>query len=142
MSFRLGLVTIVICTAAVLAMTSCSMSEDKNIADAAVKLFHTQLGSEQIHEIYIGTSDEFRKASTEAQFTEFLSAVKRKLGSVKSSTPMGWRVNYVPMGTIVNLEYQTEFDDGPATESFSWRIKGKHAELMGYNINSAALITK
>ena len=62
MSFRLGLVTIVICTAAVLAMTSCSMSEDKNVADAAVKLFHTQLGSEKLHEIYSGTSDEFKKA--------------------------------------------------------------------------------
>ena len=55
---------------------------------------------------------------------------------------MSWRVNYVPMGTIVSLDYQTEFDDGPATESFSCRIKGKQAELMGYNINSAALITK
>ena len=133
---------LIILTLLCVILTSCSMTEDAGIAKTAIEHFHVQLGKDEFHEIYVESADDFKQVATEEKFTELLSAIKRKLGPLKSSSATAWRVNYTTMGTMVNLQYKTEFEEGPADETFVFRIKSKHADLMSYNINSATLVTK
>jgi hypothetical protein len=51
-------------------------------------------------------------------------------------------VNWTTSGTRVVLDYSTKFDAGDAAEQFTWKIAGNNAVLVGYNINSTALIVK
>jgi hypothetical protein len=43
-------------------------------------------------------------------------------------------------GTFVQLEYETDFDDGAGTEEFTWAISDGQARLLGYNVTSKALL--
>lgn len=124
------------------ATLSCSMSKDKGTAQQGVEKFHRQFNQEQYRDIFTEASEDLQKATSEDELTNFLSAVHRKLGNVKSSDQTGWHVNYTPSGTIVTLGYGSEFDEGKATEQFVWRVSGDHATLLSYNINSPVLIMK
>lgn len=128
--------------ALLLSTLSCSMSKDKGTAHQGVEKFHGQLNQERYHDIFAEAGEELQKAVSEEELTEFLSAVHRKLGNVKSSDPTGWHVNYTPSGTIVTLGYNSQFDEGKATEQFIWRVSGDKASLIRYDINSPDLITK
>jgi hypothetical protein len=121
---------------------SCSMSKDRGTAQKAVETFHGQFNQERYHDIFAEAGEEFKKVTSEEELATFLSAVHRKLGKVKSSDPMGWHVNYTPSGTVVTLGYNSEFDEGKATEQFIWRVSGDKATLLRYDINSPTLITK
>lgn len=44
--------------------------------------------------------------------------------------------------TAVNLTYRTRFTEGTATEAFSWAIRQGRAPLVGYRIESAALVVR
>ena len=79
------------------------------------------------------------------EFTEFLTAVHRKLGLVTSTTNKGWEVNTnlsIDAGsrTVVVMEQETRFDHGTGLETFSFFIEDGKALLVGYQINSRDLI--
>jgi len=42
----------------------------------------------------------------------------------------------------VRLTYKTTFSDGDGVETFAYRVESGKTLLLGYNINSMALITK
>ncbi|MFN7924915.1 MAG: DUF4019 domain-containing protein [Bryobacteraceae bacterium] len=127
---------------AALLCLSCNLTERVAEAKKGVERFHERLNSEQYSVIYAGADSMFRQQSSEKDFTAIVSAVHRKLGLVKQAEPGGWHVNTNANGTFVSLSYKTKFAEGDAVESFVWRVSGSEAKLVGYNINSAALITK
>lgn len=43
---------------------------------------------------------------------------------------------------MVRLNYTTKSEQGDAQEEFLWKMKGNQAVLVGYHINSNALVTK
>lgn len=120
----------------------CSMSADSALAEQAVPKFHEQLDSGRFDVIYAESGDELKKVTTQQDFVALLDAVHRKLGNVKSSDKTGWQVNYQTSGSFVTLGYKTTFDGGGAQEQFVYRLQDKSAVLVGYNINSNALIVK
>jgi hypothetical protein len=99
-------------------MLGCSPNKAKKTAEAGVVTFHSQLNAAQYHDIYAQSSEAFQKSGTEADVTEFLSAVHRKLGQAKDSKEQTFFVNFGTAGTMVTLTYRTDFDSGPATEQF------------------------
>lgn len=121
-------------------LQACSSAADTGKAEAAVAEFHTQLDQGQYADIYAQASDDFKKAATQADFAKLLGAVHRKLGAVKSSQKMNWRLNFGVGGETIALSYKTSFAGGDAQESFVYHMNGDRAELYGYNINSNALI--
>jgi hypothetical protein len=133
---------LVLVASLLVAGSSCSFAKGKEIAETGVRHFHDQYNSEQFHEIYVQADDGFKQAVTEAEFTELLEAVHRKLGTVKESKPAGWGVNATPTGTIATLSYEVEFSDGKGVEEFVFHVSGDKALLYHYNINSPTLITK
>ena len=120
----------------------CSMMKDSKTAEPAVEKFHTQFNAKQFSEIYNGSGDSMKGATTEKQLTDLLDGVYRKLGTYKNSTATSWHVNTTPSSTMVTLSYDTEFSDGKASETFVVSVSGDTAKLEGYNINSNDLITK
>jgi hypothetical protein len=124
------------------ALCGCSMSADTATAEQAVPRFHEQLDAGRFDEIWDQSADELKKASPHQEFVGFLSAVHRKLGDTKSADKTGWNVNYQTSGSFVTLGYKTVFAEGDAQEQFVFRLKDKTALLVGYHINSMALITK
>jgi len=61
---------------------------------------------------------------------------------VKAATQQGFFVNFTTSGTMVRLNYTTKSEQGDAQEEFLWKMKGNQAVLVGYHINSNALVTK
>jgi hypothetical protein len=124
------------------ALSSCSVTKGKGIAERAVTQFHDQLNAGRYHDIYVQTDDGFRKATSEAAAVALFEAIRRKLGTVKNSTQTGWHVNATTSGTIVSLAYDIEFSEGNGTEQFVFHVTGDKALLFNYNVNSPLLITK
>lgn len=136
---------VVILAVLLLAGSACSladMAKGKGIGEAAVAQFHSQYNAGQFHEIYAQTDEEFRKTTSEADFTAILEALRRKLGTVKQSEQSGWHVNATPLGTMVTLGYEVNFGEGKGSEQFVFRVSGDRAALYNYNVNSPLLITK
>ncbi|MGA8618600.1 MAG: hypothetical protein WB660_08810 [Candidatus Sulfotelmatobacter sp.] len=122
-------------------MLACSPSKAKEEAESAVTKFHSRLDAEQYHDIYVQSSPEFQKSGSEAEITEFLAAVHRKLGRVRRSDERGFNLNFNTSGSTVTLSYNSQFANGTATEQFVWRA-GDHPSLINYRIDSPVLVTK
>jgi uncharacterized cupin superfamily protein len=118
----------------------CGMSETKESALRATGDFRVKYEQGKYDAIWATTSPEFRKAMTQAEFTKFLQKIHEKLGSTVDVNLGPFNVNYGTAGTIVTLGYQTKFQKGDAAETFIWRIDEGQAQLVGYNVNSKALI--
>jgi len=117
-------------------------ARDISSARAGVTRFHQQLDAGKFDEIYNEAAPEFRSATTHEDFLAFAGAVHRKLGAVRDATQTNFSVNWTTSGTRVVVDYTTKFDQGDAVEHFTWKIDGDKAVLVGYNINSKALIIK
>ena len=126
--------------AAALTFGGCSAGADRAKAEAGVAQFHRMMEAGRYHEIYTAAADEFRRTTAEPEGISFLQMVHDRLGAVRSSSATGWRVNFTPGGTMVNLSYNTQFASGAGSEDFVFRIGGANAQLVGYHVNSPALI--
>lgn len=104
--------------------------------------FHTRIDEAEFKPIYEATHPDFKRATSEKDFLALLEAVHRKLGTIQSTSQEGWNVNSMNFKTNVGLSYKTKFAGGDAVETFHYRVEGDKAELVGYHINSTALIVK
>jgi opacity protein-like surface antigen len=125
-----------------LALSACSSPADMAAAEQEVPKFHGDLDQGRFVEIYAGSADDLKKVTTQEDFVALLEAVHRKLGDTKSSSKQNWNVNFHTSGTFVTLTYKTVYAEGEAAEQFVYRIEGQSALLVGYHINSNALIIK
>ena len=116
--------------------------KDLTASEAAVSRFHEQLDSENYSAIYTQADPKLREASRQADFTALMEAIHRKLGRVQTATRRQFFVNYNLSGMQIRLTYQTKFSGGDAEEYFVWGKSGQNLSLIGYHINSAALIIK
>ncbi len=127
---------------AVLIMGGCGFSDNLRIAADGVTRVHAQMDNQQFADIYSQADDSLRAATNQKDFLDFVSAVHRKLGKVQSVSQISYFVNFTTSGPQVRLNYQTKFEEGEGKEEFLWKIKGNQAVLVGYHINSNALVVK
>src|SRR5258708_9108592 len=123
---------------------ACAGFAAKGDAETGVTTFHGMLDAERYSEIYSGTDELFKNATPEAQFTEILQAIHRKLGVVRSTTQTNFFSRDqagINAGSYISLTYKTEFAQGPATESFNWRVVAGKGHLPGSNIQPSLLVT-
>ena len=119
---------------------ACSMGADLPIADQAVTRFHKMLDAGQNAQIYRESAQEMKNAGPEAKLDAFLSAVHRKLGTVTKATRQGFNDQMNTGGHYITMTYATTYTRGEATETFVYKISDGKAALVGYNVNSDALI--
>jgi len=126
-----------------LLLSGCSDTiHGKSIAEPEVARFHERLKARDFEALYAATSSDFRAAAPKAQIFALFEAIDRKLGPMQSTQQVNWNVNTHNLVTTVVLVYSTKFRDGAATETFTFRIKNKSPELLGYNISSLDMLIK
>jgi N-acetyl-beta-hexosaminidase len=124
-------------------LSACASSKNVQNAAKAVEQFHSQMNTEQFQTIYVAADDGFHKATNESDFVALLQAVHKKLGNVQTSQRTNFQVGVsTGQGTVVTLVYNTAFDQGSGTEQFLWHMSDNQPTLLGYHINSNALILK
>jgi hypothetical protein len=112
------------------------------VARAPWRVFTSSLPRSRYAEIYVDTTESFREAATEAEFVEFMSAVRRKLGNIRACERTGLEVNWDGDATSIWLSYETAYELGIATEQFVWVLDGEKTRLDGYKIDSKELILR
>jgi hypothetical protein len=112
----------------------------RDLSNASVREFHQKLNDGRYEEIYNGADEGFTSAGTRDEVIKFLTAVHTKLGNAGSESLTNVRVNSTTNGTFLVVQYSTTFDRGSATETFTWRKSNGALKLVGYNINSNALV--
>ena len=121
-------------------ISGCGVSNARAIGVSEGTRIHQLLNDEKCAEIYFSSSTEFRQVTTEQQWIAFCAGARRTLGKWKRSTVKDTQVILVDSGGyIVNVDYEIEFEKGPAVESVSFFIRGGRAELRSYSINSPLL---
>ena len=124
-------------------LSSCASGKNVQNATKSVEQFHSQMNTEQYQTIYAAADEGFHKATTEADFVALLQAVHTKLGNVQTSQRTNFQVGVsTGQGTVVTLVYNTAFDQGSGTEQFLWHMRDDQPVLLGYHINSNALVLK
>lgn len=124
-----------------IAGAGCSSAGDVATAEREVGKFHAMVAEQQFGRIYAGTSDDLKRVVSEQDLTRLLEVIRARLGPVKKTERISWRVNWHTSGTFVSLGIKTEFERGTGTEQFVYRMMGAGGELVSYHINSNALIT-
>jgi hypothetical protein len=118
------------------------MVNGKDLADKQIPVFHQLFNEQRFQDIVTSADPDMVKASPASKVVELLQAVHRKLGLVKGTNNINWNVNTFNLETRVVLVQNTAFEQGTGTETFTYRIVGGKARLLGYNINSNDLIIK
>lgn len=136
--FRRFSIVILVCAS----LAGCGAQKDLAASEAAVAQFHAQVQNQDYLAIYNQADPGLRKVSKQEDFIAFLTAVHNKLGGVQTLSQKKFFVNYTTSGERITLTYATRFSGGDAEEQFLWGIWDGKIVLVGYHINSMALITK
>jgi hypothetical protein len=124
-----------------LPLASCQAAEDTDAAEAAVEAFHRDYDAARFAAVFEKSGPQMKQITPRAQFLEFMTAVRTRLGEVKSTKQTGWNVNYDTGGGQVTLTYQTVFESGEGTEIFIYDT-ATPPRLIGYNVNAPALVVR
>ena len=116
----------------------------KDLAETAngITLFHAEMNNQDYSAIYNEADQRFRDATKREDFFAFMNGVHRKLGYEQSCERRTFNVYFNTSGTQVRVSYATKFSQGDAQEQFTWVRNGDGMKLLGYNINSTALIIR
>jgi hypothetical protein len=117
-----------------------ALGEGRKLADTGVRHFHQQLNAEQYEEICRDADDAFTGSQPANDMIKILRAVHKKLGIAEAESQVNIRVDANTNGTFITTWYNTKYSSGLATETFAWRKKNGSLTLVGYNVQSAALL--
>ncbi len=145
---RLGLLAVrdrqmwkpIIAAAMLAGLAGCSAKQDADAATAQITAFHQQLDAGNFDAVYENADPIMKASASETTLVQILAAVHRKLGNFKSGSAVGWNENLNPQGRFMSVNYSAKYERGDATENFVYRIDSAPARLVGYHINSTALI--
>jgi hypothetical protein len=123
-----------------LALSSCSSASDLAAVTKAIDAFHSELNAGNFDQVYADSAPDWKQSTAKAQTVQLFTSLKGKLGNFISATQTGWHVNYGTGGTMVTVVDDSKFQKAKGTEVFTYRVSGSTAQLVGYNINSPALL--
>ncbi len=132
---------------ALLLLGTCGRSAYRQykLVDNAVARLHGQLDQAKYEDIYDDATDQFRNGGPHQGAIAFLRAVHEKMGASGKCSIRGLNTmksfNYKTAAheTFMNATYVTEFADGEATESFTWRMDQDQPRLWFYRVDSPNL---
>jgi hypothetical protein len=114
--------------------------QGRHLAKGSVDHFHQELNDGQYDQIYQEADSRFRGTGGEPKIIQFLGAVHAKLGNTSSEEMTNIVVNATTNGTFIVTTYRTTFANDTAQETFTWVKNGTALKLVGYNIQSNALV--
>lgn len=108
-------------------------------SEKAVERFHQQFNDGQFDDIYSGGSKEFKDAAPQNDFVAMLRHINGRLGKMKSKSLGSWGIRTVGIGSVVELKYDTEFENGPGKEKFTFLMVNDEPKLLGYEVEADKL---
>ena len=123
-----------------ISLAGCSIGANTKAAEQGVASFHEAMNAGQHAVIYDGSSSEMKSAISRDEFIKLLNGLQGKLGKFKTGKTANWNVNSGTGGTFVTLNREAQFEKGPGTEEFVFRMDGERAVLAGYHVNSNLLV--
>lgn len=121
-------------------LAACSPASDLPEADAAITAFHQKLNAGDFDGIYNAAAPQFQSAATRVDHDQLMAAIHRKLGAFQSGSSQSWNDSVTTSGHVLTIGYAAKYERGAALENFVYRLDGGKAMLMGYHVNSNALI--
>ena len=106
----------------------------------AVQRFHAQLNAGKYDEICSEADEAFSHSDKHDELVHFLEQVHQRLGNAGTASQVRLNVNATTGGTFVISEFTTQFEQGQAEETFTWRKGVSSLKLYRYNIQSNALL--
>lgn len=125
---------------ATFSLAACGFMADAEEVETEVGLFRAAYDAQDWNTIWTTTSEEFRAVSSEDQWNTLMRIVRTKLGKSVSSERTGWNVNTGTSGTIAVLSFATTFEEGEATETFTYKKTDSGWRMQGYDIRSDVLL--
>jgi hypothetical protein len=123
---------------AAMVLAGCSMGQDMSITDSAVADFHAKLNNGQFAAIAAAAGSELKNGSTD--FPAFIEAIHTKLGTFRSTARQGFNDNINNGDHTFTASYASVYSTGPASENFVYRLNSGKPVLIGYHVESAALL--
>jgi hypothetical protein len=108
--------------------------------DGVAQRFHEQLNTGQYEEICSEADPAFSRWGDHEGALHFLQQVHRKLGDAGVAKRIRVNVNVTTGGTFVTSEFDTQFGQGEAEETFTWRKRGLNLNLCRYNVQSSLFL--
>jgi len=134
---------LLLCGAALVVLAGCGNTvHGVEYAEPAVAKFRQQMQAGQFEKIYDFAGEEFRSATSRADGIALFAAVDRKLGKLQHAEKINWNVNTRNMTTLVVLVYKSRYAEGEATETFTIKVADGAGQIVGYNIQSLAMMIK
>lgn len=121
-------------------MTGCSLKKNQQQAGEAIAEFHKRINDNAADAIYDAASDDFKKATPRDKWAHMVHTLNTKLGSYVSSDEPSVFVNWTTNGTFVKASCEAKYSKAAASETFQFRTDGGKLVLIGYNVNSSALL--
>ena len=109
--------------------------------EAFVQDFYDHYNNRDFTTIYTALShDKLRQFAAQDKFLTFMNGTFQKLGKVTGRQKGAWRINFATDGLYFTVQYKTTHEKAEATDDFVL-IQNKDSWLLvGYHINSDALI--
>jgi hypothetical protein len=123
-------------------LIGCSGGEDLGAANKGIARFHSELNAGQFDKIFAESAPEWKQASPRADTVQLFTGIRKKMGAYISGKQNSWRVNYGTGGTTILVLYDSKFKKGDGQETFTYRRSGDGVQLVGYSLNSRALIAQ
>ena len=120
------------------ALTGCSMGQDMSVTDAAVADFHAKLNNGQFAAIAAAAGPEMKNGGVD--FPVFVEKIHAKLGTFRSTARQGFNDNINNGDHTFTASYASVYSSGPASENFVYRLNSGKPVLIGYHVESAALL--
>jgi hypothetical protein len=128
-----------------LSLTGCFASITAGGQDA-LKLetvFHQQMASGDLAGIYNNADNRYRQAVDRTKSDALFSSIARKLGAPLDCKQGNTNISVGTSGTTIVSVCTTRFaKDATGVETFTWVKSGDTYRLLGYHINSDALIER
>lgn len=131
---------LVLLAACAFALAGCGLLDGVAAAEEAVITFHERYNASSFDAMYDAGAQDLRATEARSEFITTLTSLRAKLGQVRESRRTAFNSRIDSDGTFIELEYETDFENGKGTEEFTWAISDGQATLLGYNVTSRALL--
>ena len=108
--------------------------QEVKTADEAITKFHQLLDEENYEGLYSLTHEKARATKSKDAFMQLMKHIHTQFGKVQNSFKVDAKTTSQADSTLVELIYQTKFEEVEKKEKFVWIVADKKAGLFSYEI--------